>query len=335
MQTWYYSTNGERQGPVSFDELKAIARRGALDPVKDLAWTEGMKEWSPSGQVPGLHRDAPAVAGPFNPYAAPGTASEDLLAPVAAGAMIPPGSADLDIMGAVSRAIELTKRNFLRLLAAVLVFGVISWVIQFALGLLDDQLGWSSAEVLSLPDGSRFTLPRQHSPMVSLVAMIPGFFLTLGLNRIALNVVSGDDFSIGMLFSQGAKLIRMTGASLLFYLMVGVGFVLLIVPGVYLAMRFGFYSNAIVDRNMGVIESLKYSSDLTKNNRLNMFGVGCMMFVITLAGILALCVGLLFAVPVVTLLYPLAYRFLQYGPQALRDQTGTREPVLRGQCSQM
>lgn len=93
MQTWYYSSNGERQGPVSFEELKALARQGRLDPVKDLAWTEGMSDWNPSGQVAGLYEDAPANAAAFNPYAVPGTASHDLLAPLPAAKLrkFPPG----------------------------------------------------------------------------------------------------------------------------------------------------------------------------------------------------------------------------------------------------
>ena len=95
MQAWCYSNKGERQGPVSFDELKSIALQGGLDPVKDLVWTEGMQEWRPSGQVPGLHSAGlPSDSGGFNPYAAPNTASHDLLAPLPGGPLheIPPGS---------------------------------------------------------------------------------------------------------------------------------------------------------------------------------------------------------------------------------------------------
>ena len=145
MQTWYYSSNGERQGPVSFDELKALARQGSLDPVKDLAWTEGMQDWTASGQVAGLFSDAPMVrAGEFNPYAAPATSSDDLLAPAGGLAEINPGSAQLEIVGVIKRASELTKRHFGKIILIGFVYLVISVVLRIALSLFDSVLGWEA-----------------------------------------------------------------------------------------------------------------------------------------------------------------------------------------------
>jgi uncharacterized membrane protein len=54
------------------------------------------------------------------------------------------------------------------------------------------------------------------------------------------------------------------------------------------------------------------------------------MILVMIAGALALVVGMIFAIPVVTLALPLAYRFLQFGPRALTDHPGTKVPMLRG-----
>ena len=335
MQTWYYSSNGERQGPVSFDELKALARRGGLDAVKDLVWTEGMTDWTASGQVPGLFTDTPGqTAGAFNPYTVPATASQDLLAPLPSSGLgeIPPGSQSLDIMAVIKRAIEITRRNFGRIIGIGLVYMLVSWALQIGLVLMDRTLGWGSSGILpgGIGSGTPYAQPRL-SLVASLISFAGSSFLLLGLIRVALNFSSGGPAAVADLFGQGSKLPRMLGAMLLFYLMVAVGLVLLIVPGIYLALRFGFFQYAIVDRNLGVIDSLKYSANLTKNNGLNLFGLFVMIFLVTLAGILALVVGLIFAIPVATLALPLAYRYLQFGPRALTDHPGTGVPVLRGQ----
>jgi hypothetical protein len=50
---WYYYSSGERQGPVSDSELKALADRGELQP-DDLVWTEGLGDWQPAKVVKGL-----------------------------------------------------------------------------------------------------------------------------------------------------------------------------------------------------------------------------------------------------------------------------------------
>lgn len=333
MQTWYYSSKGERQGPISFDELKARARRGGLDPVTDLVWTEGMQDWKPSGQVAGLFPDdAPSPAGDFNPYAAPGTAPHDLLAPLPIGALqeVPPGSPVLKTMDVVSRAIELTKRHFLKLLGIGIVYIVISAVAEAAITYVDVALGGTPMGQLFVGIGSISVAP-QHSIPAALVSSAFSTFIGLGLARVALNFASGEDSSITTLFGQGAKLLRTMVAWFLFGLMVAVGLVLLIVPGIYLALRFGMFQYAIVDRNLGIMESFKYSSDLTKNNLMNLLGLVFMIILIVIAGALALGVGLIFAIPVVTLMFPLAYRFLQFGPHALLDHPGTKVPQIRGQ----
>ncbi len=51
---WFYSRNGERQGPATFDELRAMAANGLLNPRLDLAWKNGMDEWIPIGEIKGV-----------------------------------------------------------------------------------------------------------------------------------------------------------------------------------------------------------------------------------------------------------------------------------------
>jgi uncharacterized protein (TIGR03067 family) len=55
---WYYSKNGDKCGPVSSSELKALARAGKLLPT-DLVWKEGISSWKPAGKVKGLFPAAP------------------------------------------------------------------------------------------------------------------------------------------------------------------------------------------------------------------------------------------------------------------------------------
>ena len=338
MQTWYYSTNGERQGPVSFEELKTLAARGTLDAVRDLAWTEGMSDWKPSGQVPGLFAaSAMATADGFNPYAAPATASQDLLAPVPTSNLteINPGSYSLDVMGVLRRAMEITNRHFGAILGIGVVYMILTIVIEAGLEFLNKQLGQGSTGIL--PGGLWSDSPYAHEyshPVIMLVSWAATTFLQLGLTRVALNFASGEESSVAMLFGQGDKLLRAIGAGFLYYLMVAAGLVLLIVPGVYLALRFVMYQDAIVDKNMGIMESFRYSSELTRNNKFSLLGLGLLSLLVVLAGALALLVGLIYAIPVVTIAFAVAYRSLQFGSRALADHPGTKTPLLRGICQQ-
>lgn len=52
---WHYTAGADQAGPVTFDELKALAASGALHPRQDLVWCQRMDEWKPAGEIDGLY----------------------------------------------------------------------------------------------------------------------------------------------------------------------------------------------------------------------------------------------------------------------------------------
>jgi hypothetical protein len=324
MSDWYYARGGQQSGPVSFQQLQQLARSGGLVAADDLVWTATMKDWTPAGQVPDLFgsaRIAPAAAATdfANPYAPPHSGWSE--APAASGALqeIVPGSEPIEVAACVKRGFELTTRNFGVILLVGLTYVGVTMAVSVVLGLLDMALGFGSVHSTqwSTGSGSHGAGYQQNSSPLSFIAsQVLSSFLTLGVTRIGLNLVSGRQVSVGMLFGEGRKLLRALGGTILFVLMVGCGMVLLIVPGIYLALRFGQFLPAIVDRDLGILPAFAYSSTLTTNNRFNLFLLALLAMAITFAGLLACGIGLIFAVPVVWLSYLVAYRWMQYGHRA-------------------
>lgn len=52
-QEWYYSVEGDRQGPIGGAELKKLAEAGTLKPT-DLVWKDGMADWVQARSIKGL-----------------------------------------------------------------------------------------------------------------------------------------------------------------------------------------------------------------------------------------------------------------------------------------
>lgn len=326
MKEWYYAKERQRNGPVSLDEIQRLLAGGSLLET-DLVWREGMTDWLPAAGVPELKPAAPAMPPPppmpapagdsLNPYQAPaGAYTGTALEVTAPGEEIVPGSQPIDIGDCISRAFELTKRHFWFLLGAGAVYMVSTIAISIAV------------EVAGMPFGSqRLQTEGVDAPPLAIAAGVVGWlvsqvfdlFVGLGLARIGLNVVSGQAVAIGMLFGEGGKLLNAVVATLLYILMVALGTLLLIVPGIYLALRFSQYHSAIVDKNLGAIEALKYSARLTEGNKLNLFLLWFVCAGLVLAGIIALLIGLAFALPMVYLISYVAYRWMQYGPRAAAD----------------
>lgn len=51
---WFYTTNKQQMGPVSWDELQKLAASGSLQ-RDDLVWSEGMAEWIKAERQAGLY----------------------------------------------------------------------------------------------------------------------------------------------------------------------------------------------------------------------------------------------------------------------------------------
>jgi hypothetical protein len=340
MNEWFYARGGQQSGPVTWEQLAELARSGALDPVKDLVWTSTMKDWVPAGEVKGLFTapapESPAVslappADPSNPYAAPQSVwTEPARSSIGALTEIIPGSESIDPTECVKRGFELTKRHFGNILLVGLVYFAIFMGISFVVGLVQGVVG--AVSMRGSASGDSVNMIVLGANLVGqIVTQVVSVFLGLGLARIGLNLISGKEFSVGMLFGEGHKLLRAIGASILFGLMVMVGVLLLVVPGIYLALRYGQFMNAIVDRDLGVMDSFAYSSSITTNNKLQLFLLALLCFVVVLAGLIACGVGLIFAGPVAWLSWLAAYRWMQYGRRAFEDQPGTTTPLLAGQ----
>jgi uncharacterized protein (TIGR00266 family) len=53
MIEWFYAQNGQQYGPVTTQELQAMAADGRLSPT-DPVWKEGLADWTPAARVQGL-----------------------------------------------------------------------------------------------------------------------------------------------------------------------------------------------------------------------------------------------------------------------------------------
>src|SRR5207249_2694422 len=57
---WYYTRDRKPFGPVSFEQIKELARAGQLLP-DELIWQEGMAQWAPARTVEGLYPAPPPL----------------------------------------------------------------------------------------------------------------------------------------------------------------------------------------------------------------------------------------------------------------------------------
>jgi uncharacterized membrane protein len=103
---------------------------------------------------------------------------------------------------------------------------------------------------------------------------------------------------------------KFLGTSILVGLAIGIGFVLLIVPGIIAAVFFMFATILVIDRDLGPIEAMKESMAIGRGHRWPLLGLIALAMLIMIVGVLVLFVGILVAMPVVGLAFTHAYRVL-------------------------
>ena len=150
----------------------------------------------------------------------------------------------------------------------------------------------------------------QASFIWSLVSWVISMLVQIGSIKIVLELYDKKTLKLSNLYNQHRILLRYLGATILYMVMVIAGFICLIIPGIYLAIKFQFYSFLIVDKNMGVMDSLKKRSAMTEGVKWKLLLFALVLGGINILGALCLLVGLLVTIPTSTMATVYVYRKL-------------------------
>ena len=145
------------------------------------------------------------------------------------------------------------------------------------------------------------------SLVVSIVSSI--FAVKIGLKLYDNEKIGSYDF----LSFNLSTFFKFLLAYILYTIMIFIGIILLIVPGIYLAIKYQFFQFLIVEKNMDVIEAFKESGRITDGSKWNLFFLALIFLVIIGIGALALLVGLLVAIPILLVAWAYVYKKLSSG----------------------
>jgi len=147
--------------------------------------------------------------------------------------------------------------------------------------------------------------------LLDLIYFLITVWLMLGWAKFALKAFNGETLNPADILSQTDKILAGFAAYLLYTIIVVIGMLLLIVPGLYLASRLFFFDYFIVEKGMGPIGALGASWQLAEGNVLNVFGLLLLAGLIAGAGLLVCGIGIIVTVPPAMIAYGYAYKKLQ------------------------
>ena len=148
------------------------------------------------------------------------------------------------------------------------------------------------------------------SLVVTLVSVAFNYAINAGTYRYAIKR-SADDTSASFddVFSCLPLVLPIFGLMALYALFVGIGFILLVVPGVYLAVGYLFALPLKVERDLGIWEALETSRKAVHHDWFKILAILLVMgAVLGVAGGLTFGIALIWLVPWATLVYAITYR---------------------------
>jgi len=148
------------------------------------------------------------------------------------------------------------------------------------------------------------------SALVTLAARVGQIWLQVGLFRMALKLVEGQAISTDDFLKAHGDFLTYLLASVLYGLIVGAGMVLLIVPGLYWAVRYWAYGYSVVDEHVDPVTALKRSTVLTQGVKWEVLAFGLAVIGVNIVGALALGVGLFATIPLTAVAGAKVYRIL-------------------------
>ncbi len=159
---------------------------------------------------------------------------------------------------------------------------------------------------------------------MTLVSFIINGTLRMGLIRIGLKMHDDKQFEgIDLIYCIDRIVIYLI-SSIIQSLIIIVGLVLLLVPGIIWAIKYHFYVYLIVDRNLGPIEALKKSAQMTQGVKLDLFFFFIILLLMNMLGALCLVVGLFVTIPTTILALVHVYRQLLNN---LESEESSERPV--------
>lgn len=131
--------------------------------------------------------------------------------------------------------------------------------------------------------------------LVRLASMAIGYvaqgFMLGGMTHFCLKVARGESYAFADIFGGARWFLPAVGTSILMTFGIMFGFVLLIVPGIFLGLAWSLALPAVVDRNLGPVEALSESFRLTEGHRASIFVLWLMFAGITILGFCACGIG--------------------------------------------
>jgi uncharacterized membrane protein len=144
----------------------------------------------------------------------------------------------------------------------------------------------------------------------STVEMLFTLPILIGIMILGVKHSRKEELSIPSIFEYFGMIMPIMLAYVAMTVIISIGFVLLIIPGIYFAVSYAFVYQLIVDKGLNVWEAMELSRKTVTKQWFKFFGLSLLSGISILVSALPFGIGLIWSIPMVYITYGLLYHHL-------------------------
>ncbi|MFT7003147.1 MAG: hypothetical protein ACJAWW_000482 [Sulfurimonas sp.] len=200
---------------------------------------------------------------------------------------------DFSITGVLKEGFRLSNGVKLTFIGSIIIYAIITFFVKSLLNFIFPNIESIISIYASSTMEMIFTLP-----------------ILVGIMILGLKRARDDELTIPSIFDFFAMVTPIVLAYILMTLLLTLGFVLLVIPGIYLAVSYAFTYMLIVDKGLNVWEAMELSRKTVTKQWFKFFGLSILSGLFIIISAIPLGIGLVWSIPTTYIAYGLLYHHL-------------------------
>jgi hypothetical protein len=236
-----------------------------------------------------------------NPYAAPVSALQDVpqdnQVPSIEEALS--RGYDFEISDLLSQAWQRVKGSKGIIIGGFLVFYAVTMAVSFVLGGLFGILGLAGDESIV----SAIT-----EMLIGIFASVMSYPFMAGISMVGIRRAANQPISFNEIFSHFGRTLPILITALMSTVLIYLGFLLLVIPGIYLAIAYMLAIPLVVERGLSPWQAMEASRKAISQHWFKVFGLVLLLVLISMIGAIPLGIGLIWTIPLFFISAGVLYR---------------------------
>jgi uncharacterized membrane protein len=144
--------------------------------------------------------------------------------------------------------------------------------------------------------------------IIGMIASALAYPFMAGINMVGIRRAAGQPISFNEIFSHFGRTVPLVITAILSMLLIYLGFFLLIIPGLYLAIAYMLAIPLVVERGLTPWQALEASRKAITQHWFKVFGLFLLLGLISIVSIIPLGIGLIWSIPLFVIAMGVLYR---------------------------